>query len=111
MRLAAVPKEDGMSLESVTEELRTKTAAAAPLGHTIKFDLGTDGVVFWDGTGAAAAIDNTDRDAEAAIAIALGDFEQLLAGQLDPTMAYMTGKLKLTGSMGVALKIGEILRN
>jgi len=101
-----------MSLESVTEELRTKTAAAAPLGHTIKFRSRHGRVVFWDGTGAR----RRDRQHRTATPRRPSPspwaiFEQLLAGQLDPTMAYMTGKLKLTGSMGVALKIGEILRN
>jgi putative sterol carrier protein len=28
-----------------------------------------------------------------------------MKGNLDPTMAYMTGKLKVEGKMGVALKL------
>jgi len=30
-------------------------------------------------------------------------------GNLDPTMAYMTGKLKVEGKLGVALKINAML--
>ena len=33
------------------------------------------------------------------------DLQKLMAGNLDPTLAYMTGKLKVEGSMGVALKL------
>ena len=35
--------------------------------------------------------------------------DKLLDGDLDPTMAYMTGKLKVEGRMGVALKINAML--
>jgi putative sterol carrier protein len=98
-----------MSLESATEGLKAKAAAAAPLGHTVRFDLGADGTIFWDGTGAAPIVNNGTAAAETTIIISLADLEQLSAGQLDATMAYMTGRLKIEGSMGVALKIGQVL--
>jgi putative sterol carrier protein len=98
-----------MSLESATAAIRAKAGIAAPLGHTIQFDLGDDGVIFWDGTQTPPLIDNTARDAETTITISLDNLDNLIAGQLNPTMAYMTGKLKIQGSMGVALKLGELL--
>jgi putative sterol carrier protein len=98
-----------MSLESATAAIRAKAGTAAPLGHTIQFDLGGDGVIFWDGTQTPPLIDNTARDAEATIAISLDNLDNLIAGQLNPTMAYMTGKLKIQGSMGVALKMSQLL--
>jgi putative sterol carrier protein len=98
-----------MSLESATEGLKAKATAAAPLGHTVRFDLGDDGTIFWDGTGAAPVVTNQSAEAETTIIISLDDLQQLSAGELDATMAYMTGRLKIEGSMGVALKIGEVL--
>ena len=98
-----------MSLESATAAIRSKAGTAAPLGHTIQFDLGDDGVIFWDGTHNPPQIDNTARDAETTIAISLENLEKLIAGDLNPTMAYMTGKLKIQGSMSVALKMGQLL--
>jgi putative sterol carrier protein len=98
-----------MSLESTTEGLRAKAAAAAPLGHRVRFDLGDDGAIFWDGTGATPVIDNGAAEAETTIVISLADLEQLANGGLDATMAYMTGRLKIEGSMGVAMKIGQVL--
>ena len=41
--------------------------------------------------------------------ISAENLEKLIAGTLDPTMAYMTGKLKVEGKMGVALKINSML--
>ena len=98
-----------MSLESTTEGLKAKAAAAAPLGHTVRFDLGGDGTIFWDGTGAVPVVNNENHDAEVTLIISLADLEALSSGGLDPTMAYMTGRLKIEGSMGVAMKIGQVL--
>jgi putative sterol carrier protein len=98
-----------MSLESTTEGLKAKAMAAEPLGHTVRFDLGGDGTIFWDGTGASAVVTNEAKDAECTLIISLADLEALSSGGLDPTMAYMTGRLKIEGSMGVAMKIGQVL--
>ena len=39
------------------------------------------------------------------------DLQKLIDGNLNPTLAYMTGKLKVEGSMGVALKISQLLED
>ncbi len=36
-------------------------------------------------------------------------FQDILAGTLNPTMAFMSGKLKLDGDMGTAMKLGSAL--
>ncbi len=66
-------------------------------------------MIFWDGTQTPPLIDNSAREAETTIGISLENLDNLIAGQLNPTMAYMTGKLKIQGSMGVALKMGQLL--
>ncbi|MFQ5959400.1 MAG: SCP2 sterol-binding domain-containing protein [Alphaproteobacteria bacterium] len=35
----------------------------------------------------------------------------MIAGALSPTLAYMTGKLKVAGSMGVAMKVAALLED
>src|SRR3546814_12056712 len=39
-----------MSLEALTEQLKTQATMNPPLGYRVKFDLGEDGVLLWDGT-------------------------------------------------------------
>ena len=37
------------------------------------------------------------------------DFQAMLAGDLSPTMAFMSGKLSVDGDMGLAMKLGAAL--
>ena len=98
-----------MSLESLTEALRQRASQNPKLGYKVKFVLEDGSVIFWDGTGDHAAISNNDSDADTTMRLSADNLERLLAGSLDPTMAYMTGKLKVEGKMGVALKINALL--
>jgi len=104
-----------MSLATLAEQLKTQAAMNPPLGYRVRFDLGDDGALFWDGTVTPAAIgpvgDGGEGDAEVdtVVRLSLDDFSKLLAGTLDPTLAYMTGKLKIQGSTGVAMKLAAML--
>jgi putative sterol carrier protein len=39
----------------------------------------------------------------------VGDLEKMAAGDLNPMMAFMTGKLKVKGDMAVAMKLGQVM--
>jgi putative sterol carrier protein len=39
------------------------------------------------------------------------DFNDLLQGTLDPTKAYMSGKLKITGNILVVMKLASMLKS
>ena len=96
-----------MSLESVTETVREKVATASGFDHTVKFDFGDDGLIFVNGN--ENAVSNDDGDAECTITMSLDDFESMTAGDLDPTSAFMMGKLKVSGDMGVAMKLSSVI--
>ena len=98
-----------MSLESLTEALRKHAAQNPKLGYKVKFVLEDGGIIFWDGTGEQTVFGNQDGEADTTMRLSAENLEKLIAGNLDPTMAYMTGKLKVEGKMGVALKINSML--
>ncbi len=98
-----------MTLDEITEGMRKRVGADSGLDATVKFDFGADGIIFLDGKSAPNTVTNEDKDADCTIGIKLADFEKLVAGDLDPTTAFMLGKLKVSGSMGVAMKLSSVL--
>jgi len=72
---------------------------------SVKFDIDGVGAVRVDENG--ASIDDSDADCTL---IADSDvFQSLLSGDINPTAAFMTGKLKIEGDMGTAMKLGSLL--
>jgi len=51
----------------------------------------------------------TDAGAKCTITVADSDFVDIVTGKLNGQMAFMAGKLKVSGDMSLALKLGTIL--
>lgn len=97
-----------MSLETSTQAIRERIGDDCGLGATLKFNFGDDGVVFVDATKNPNEVSNENGAADCTVDITLGDFEAILAGDLDQTTAFMSGKLKVD-NMGIAMKLQSIL--
>lgn len=93
-----------MSLNELTEAVRGKVASGG-ISDSVKFDCGDAGVIFVQG----AEVTNEDKDADCTITISQENLADLLAGELNPTMAFMSGKIKVAGDMSVAMKLGSIV--
>lgn len=104
-----------MPLDSLTEQLKSQAAMNPPLGYRVVFDFGDDGLLLWDGTvtpaeiGVRSEAEASESEADTVLCLSVDDFGKLLSGTLDPTLAYMTGKLKVSGSTGVAMKLAAML--
>jgi len=98
-----------MSLEKVTEGLRERVGDDSGLKATLKFDFGDEGVVFIDGVSDPNTVSNENQDADCTIGITMEDFLSMVAGELDGTTAFMMGKLKVSGDMGIAMKLQGLL--
>lgn len=72
---------------------------------SLKFDCGEDGVIVL----ANDKADTNDRDTDCTIRISTDNLTKLLAGKLNPMTGVMMGKLKVSGDMGVAMKLGQLL--
>ncbi len=100
-----------MSLDEVTTRIKQKMALAAGLKARVKFDFGDDGLIFVDSTQSPAVISHENAEAETTLACSLPTFEAILDGRQDPNVAFMMGKLKVKGSMGLAMKLNSILED
>jgi len=98
-----------MSLEEITKAVTEKVGADSGLGASVKFAFEDDTVVHVDATKVPNEVTNEDKDAECTMRMSMEDFQKVMDGELDPTMAYMTGKLKIEGNMGIAMKISSVL--
>lgn len=100
-----------MSLEEVTQSIKGKMAMAAGVDAKVKFDFGDDGVIFVDATQNPPVVSHDDEDADCTLKCSLDTFKGFMAGTQDPTMAFMMGKLKVDGSMGLAMKLNSIIED
>lgn len=97
-------------LASVTDKIRGALGDNSGLGKTVKIDLGDIGKIYIDGASSPNSVTNEDKPADATVSISWDDFLALAAGQLDPMMAFMQGKLKIAGDMMIAQKLAPLLK-
>lgn len=88
------------SLEEMTERVRGAVGDDSGLGKTLKFDLKDDGIIHIDG----GTVTNEDKPADLTMTISKDDLVLMGEGKLDATMAFMSGKLKLS-DMGLAMSL------
>jgi putative sterol carrier protein len=99
-----------MSAKEFFDNLPGRIDPSRLSGMTNSYLFEIDGVGEWkvdvqDGNltvteGAAAA--------DATISASEENFEKMVAGELNPTTAYMSGKLKIKGDMGAAMKLQKL---
>ena len=101
-----------MTIESLIDAMRQRAAVSPKLGYRVRLDLIGAGVILIDGTEVPAMISSDeDGQADATLTMTSEALAQLIDGALDPTLAFMTGKLKVAGSMAAALKLAAILED
>ena len=96
-----------MSLDTVKAELQSRLKLAPPLGYLVRLDFGADGELFLNADNSLT--DTASGDPDTTLTISLDNMAKLASGDLDPNMAVLMGKLKVSGKMGVALKLAGYL--
>lgn len=100
-----------MSLETITENIKGKMALAVGLDAKVKFDFGDYGLIHVDATQSPPEISHEDNEADCTLRCSIDTFQGFIDGTADPTMAFMMGKLKVDGSMGLAMKLNAIIED
>ena len=78
------------------------------MNNTYVFEI--EGAGVWTVAVADGAITVTEGsgDADTTFSTSEENFEKIVAGEQNPTTAYMTGKLKIKGDMGAAMKLQKL---
>ena len=97
------------TLADITTKMKEGAAKKSSFGNTVKFST-DQGCVYIDGNANPPTVSNDDKAADCTLKMDFADFAALIGGQLDGMTAFMTGKLKIEGDMGVAMKLQSILR-
>jgi putative sterol carrier protein len=90
--------------------LPSRADASKTAGMTNSYLFDIEGAGQWtvdvdDGT---VTVTEGSADADVTIATSQETFEKIIAGEQNPTSAYMTGKLKVKGDMGAAMKLQKL---
>lgn len=100
-----------MTVEDIIAKIDEKLKTSPSIGAVVKLDFGDDGVAVIDGTQTPQTVSDQDADADTTLVCSLEVFKGIVSGTQDPTMAFMTGKLKVLGNMGIAMKLNSILED
>ena len=91
-------------LEKAAAALNEKLAGGG-FDASAKFAIADLGAIVLDGDGARIS----DDDADVTLSAYADTFEQILSGDLNPTGAFMSGKLSVDGDMGIAMQLASVL--
>lgn len=81
------------------------SAKVSSFDGVAKFVITGEGAIMMDHAGVRAG----DEPADVTLTADADVFKGILSGDVNPTMAFMSGKLSVDGSMGLAMKLAGVL--
>jgi putative sterol carrier protein len=93
-----------MTFDESTAKIQQLAAAKGGIGKALKFRT-DQGVIYISPEG---NVTNDDTEADTTIDISASDLSKLMTGDLNPMTAFMFGKIKVSGDMGVAMQLQSL---
>ena len=99
-----------MEAREFFETLETRVDPSKTAGMTNSFVFDIEGAGTWkvDVADGKVSVTEGGGDADATIRASEETFSAIASGEQNPTTAYMTGKIKIKGDMGAAMKLQSL---
>jgi putative sterol carrier protein len=99
-----------VSAKEFFETLESRVDASKTAGMTNSYVFDIDGAGQWKVDVQDGKVSVTEGGGEADVTISASEenFDKIASGDLNPTTAYMSGKLKIKGDMGAAMKLQKL---
>jgi putative sterol carrier protein len=99
-----------MTAREFFESLEGRIDPSKTAGMTNSYVFEIDGAGTWkvDVQDGSVSVTEGGGDADATISASEETFEKIASGDMNATTAYMTGKLKIKGDMGAAMKLQKL---
>ena len=91
-------------LEKAVAAINDKMAGAT-IDSSVKFKIEDEGSIVVDSDGVRVS----DEETDCTLIASLDVFTKILDGDMNATEAYMTGSLKVEGSMSAAMELSSLL--
>ncbi len=89
----------------ITKAVEGLSAKVSSFDGVAKFVIPGEGAIMIDQSGVRAG----DEEADVTLTAEAEVFRAILEGEMNPTAAFMTGKLSVDGNMGLAMQLGAVL--
>ena len=97
-----------MEFDLIFENIKKRASQNSAIGDTVKFAIG-ENTIFIDGRGDQNLVSQNDDTASCTLSISPENMTKMMKGDLNPMMATMMGKLKISGDMGLAMKLQSLI--
>src|SRR6267378_2044819 len=98
--------------EKIAKKLQERPDISKAVNSVYEFNITGDNGGVWtvDLTKEPGAVTaGSTGGAKCTVTAATGDFMNIVSGKMNPQMAFMSGKLKIKGDMGLAMKLQKVI--
>ena len=97
-----------MDKNLVFEQLKDRVEKVDSINGTLKFVVDGNSI-YVDGSGEKNSISAGEQEADCTISLTEEVLKKLRDGELNPMMAVMGGQIKISGDMGLAMKVQSLM--
>ncbi len=97
------------TVDDIVKNIQNKCDNGASIDGRVVFDFGTDGCIYVDGRVNPAKVSVSDSDADTRFICSFDTFKKIAKKELSAIQAYMTGKVRIKGSISLATQLNRLL--